>query len=143
MGLSEEVEMPVKNEFRRLASELIKGYLRHQSWKAHEGLFVPLASEDGEAEAGAVARDARRLRRSLKKLAGVKLSASEASDVWPQVLEHKWYLGERLGRDVGLRVAAVDYFENIRRPRARTSLRAKGGGLPPRLPMMMPVGRGS
>jgi Domain of unknown function (DUF4032) len=135
--------MPVRNEFRRLASELIKGYLKHQSWKAHEGLFVPLASENDEAAAVAVARDARRLRRSLKELAGVKLSASEAADVWPQVLEHKWYLGERLGRDVGLRVAAVDYFENISRPRSRASLRAGGGGLPPRLPMMMPIGHGS
>ena len=135
--------MPVKNEFRRLASELIKGYLKHQSWKAHEGLFMPLELESDETAAVAVARDARRLRRSLKELAGVKLSASEASDVWPQVLEHKWYLGERLGRDVGLRVAAVDYFENVRRTRTGASLRAKGGGLPPRLPMMMPVGHGS
>jgi len=135
--------MTVKTEFRRLASELIKGYLKHQSWKAHEGLFMPLELEDDEVAVDAVARDARRLRRSLKELAGVRLSASEASDVWPQVLEHKWYLGERLGRDVGLRVAAVDYFENIRRPRARTSLRAGSGGLPPRLPMMMPVGHGS
>jgi len=135
--------MHVKNEFRRLASELIKGYLKHQSWKAHEGLFVPLASENDEAAAVALAHDARRLRRSLKELAGVKLSASEAAHVWPQVLEHKWYLGERLGRDVGLRVAAVDYFENISRPRSRASLRAGGGGLPPRLPMMMPVGHGS
>ena len=138
--------MSVKNEVRRLASELIQGYLKHQSWKAHEGLFVPLASESEESEevvADALAHDARHLRRSLRELAGVKLSVSEASDVWPRVLEHKWYLGERLGRDVGLRVAAVDYFENIRRPRQRTSLRANGGGLPPRLPMMMPVGHGS
>jgi hypothetical protein len=135
--------MSVKNEFRRLASELIKGYLKHQSWKAHEGLFVPLAAQSDEAAADAVARDARRVRRWLRELAGVKLSASEASDVWPQVLEHKWYMGERLGRDVGLRVAAVDYFENIHRPRAHTSLRAKGGGLPPRLPMMMPISHGS
>ena len=135
--------MTVKTEFRRLASELIKGYLKHQSWKAHEGLFMPLAWEEEGSVTNAVARDARRLRRSLKELAGVRLSASEASDVWPQVLEHKWYLGERLGRDVGLRVAAVDYFENIRRPRGRSSLRAKSGGLPSRLPMMMPVGHGS
>ena len=135
--------MSVKNEFRRLANELIKGYLKHQSWKAHEGLFMPLEPEEEGIVTDAVALEARRLRRSLKRLAGVKLSASEASDVWPRVLEHKWYMGERLGRDVGLRVAAVDYFENIRRPRARTSLRASGGGLPPRLPMMMPVGQGS
>lgn len=138
--------MSAVNEFRRLASELIKVYLEHQSWKAHEGVFVPLASGDGDAaapRADALARDARRLRRSLREWAGVRLSAEEASDVWPQVLEHKWYLGERLGRDVGLRVAAVDYFENVRPPRRRASLRAKNGGLPPRLPMMMSVGQGS
>lgn len=49
----------------------------------------------------------------LKRLAGVRLSASEARAVWPNVLEHKWFLSERLGRDVGLRVAAIDYFENL------------------------------
>ena len=135
--------MPSKNELRRLAGELINVYLNHQSFKAHDGLFMELPSEVVEVKPDPLARDARRLRRSLKELAGVKLSASEARDAWPRVLEHKWYLGERLGRDVGLRVAAVDYFENIRRPRARTSLRAGSGGLPPRLPMMMPVGHGS
>jgi hypothetical protein len=131
------------NEFRRLASELIKVYLKHQSWKAHDGLFMPLASEPEEAKVDPVARDARRLRRVLRGWAGVKLSASEARDVWPQVLEHKWFVSERLGRDVGLRVAAVDYFENVQRTRPRASMRSKSGGLPPRLPMMMPVGHGS
>jgi hypothetical protein len=135
--------MSTGNEFRRIASELIEGYLKHQSWKAHEGLFMPLEAGAERPAEEPFARDARRLRRSLKVWAGVKLSASEARDAWPQVLEHKWYLGERLGRDVGLRVAAVDYFENVHRPRSRTSLRAKGGGLPPRLPMMMPIGHGS
>jgi hypothetical protein len=135
--------MSVKNELGRLASELIKGYLKHQSWKAHEGLFMSLESEPENVAPVANVRDARRLRRSLRELAGVRLSASEASDVWPRVLEHKWYMGERLGRDVGLRVAAVDYFENIHRPRRRSSLRSRSGGLPPRLPMMMPVGHGS
>lgn len=49
----------------------------------------------------------------LGRLAGVALSRREARRAWPHVLEHKWLLSERLGRDVGLRVAAVDYFENI------------------------------
>lgn len=49
----------------------------------------------------------------LGRLAGVSLSRREARRAWPHVLEHKWLLSERLGRDVGLRVAAVDYFENI------------------------------
>ena len=58
----------------------------------------------------------------LRELAGVKLSPSEARAEWPRVLEHKWFVSERLGRDTGLRVAAIDYFENVRLPRhARTS----------------------
>ena len=53
----------------------------------------------------------------LKELAGVKLRPAEARAEWPRVLEHKWFVSERLGRDVGLRVAALDYFENVRLPR--------------------------
>lgn len=134
--------MSTKNEFRRIASELISIYLQHQSWKAHEGLFMPVPFETERPVApGAVEQSARRLRRSLRQLAGVELSASEARAVWPSVLEHKWFLGERLGRDVGLHVAAVDYFENVRPTPRRTSVRAMSGGLPPRLPMMMPLGQ--
>ena len=53
----------------------------------------------------------------LKELAGVRLRPAEARAEWPRVLEHKWLMSERLGRDVGLRVAALDYFENVRLPR--------------------------
>ena len=53
----------------------------------------------------------------LKSLPGVKLSPAEARAEWPRVLEHKWFVSERLGRDIGLRVAAIDYFENVRLPR--------------------------
>ena len=136
--------MPNKIEFRRLASELISIYLKHQSWKAHEGLFMPVSFETERAAASAaVEGSARRLRRSLRQLAGVEMSAAEARAVWPSVLEHKWYLGERLGRDVGLRVAAVDFFENVHQAPRRAPARARSGGLPPRLPMMMPLGQRS
>ena len=53
----------------------------------------------------------------LKELAGVRLRPAEARAEWPRMLEHKWLMSERLGRDVGLRVAALDYFENVRLPR--------------------------
>jgi hypothetical protein len=53
----------------------------------------------------------------LKELAGVRLKPTEARAEWPRMLEHKWFMSERLGRDVGLRVAALDYFENVRLPR--------------------------
>lgn len=136
--------MSNKIEFRRIASELISNYLKHQSWKAHDGVFMPVSfGSESPAASAAVERSARRLRRSLRQLAGVELSAREARAVWPSVLEHKWYLGERLGRDVGLRVAAVDYFENIHPAPRRAPARARDGGLPPRLPMMMPLGQRS
>ena len=58
----------------------------------------------------------------LREMAGVRLRPAEALAEWPRVLEHKWFMSERLGRDVGLRVAALDYFENVRLPRhTRTS----------------------
>ena len=60
----------------------------------------------------------------LKELAGVRLSAAEPRAEWARVLEHKWFVSERLGRDVGLRFSALDYFENVRLPRhKRTSHR--------------------
>jgi hypothetical protein len=53
----------------------------------------------------------------IRELAGVRLDPADARAEWPRVLEHKWFVSERLGRDVGLRVAALDYFENVRLPR--------------------------
>lgn len=79
-------------------------------------------------------------RRELRKLAGVSLSEREARAAWPRIMDHKWYMGERLGRDVGLRVAAVDYFENVAPPRTRASYRVNRDLPPPRLPMMMSLG---
>ena len=51
----------------------------------------------------------------LRAMTGRMLDAEAARDAWPRILEHKWYLSERLGRDVGLRVAATDYLDNIER----------------------------
>jgi hypothetical protein len=56
--------------------------------------------------------------RTLKTLAGVRVTGDEARTLWPRIQDHKWYMSERVGRDVGLRVAAIDYFENIHAPRA-------------------------
>ena len=76
-------------------------------------------------------------KQKLKQAAGVRFSPLVAREVWPQVLEHKWYMSERLGRDVGLRVAALDYFENVRRVTKRDEMRDM---LPPTLPFMRPFG---
>jgi len=65
--------------------------------------------------------DANMQRTLLSAMAGIKLSASEAREALPRIENHKWYMSERLGRDVGLRVAAIDYFENIYEPRTARS----------------------
>lgn len=49
----------------------------------------------------------------LKQLTGKSLNKKEARQVWSKVQDHKWYVSECLGRDVGFRVAAVDFIENI------------------------------
>src|SRR5436190_19198947 len=61
-------------------------------------------------ERGARSSDEQRI---LSSILNFRLSATEARAVWPQIEEHKWYVSEQLGRDVGLKVAALDYFENI------------------------------
>lgn len=49
----------------------------------------------------------------LKKFTGGKLSAEESRRLFEKINDHKWYVSERLGRDIGLKVAAIDYLENI------------------------------
>lgn len=80
------------------------------------------------------------VQRTLNELAGVNLSAPEAREALPHVSEHKWYLSERLGRDVGWRVAAADYFENVRARRTAAPFHRNRDAAPPRLPMMRPLG---
>ena len=88
----------------------------------------------------AMVRYSRSRRNAIRKLTGLRMSEREAQAAWPRVLEHKWYLSERLGRDVGLRVAAVDYFENVEPPRPRARRATGYAGLPPKLPMMLRFG---
>ena len=50
---------------------------------------------------------------TLKNFVGANYTKEEAKYIWERVIDHKWYMGERLKRDIGLRVAAVDYVENF------------------------------
>ena len=44
---------------------------------------------------------------------GAKLDPDIAADLWPKILKHKWLLSEKLGRDVGFRIACIDFLENM------------------------------
>jgi hypothetical protein len=43
----------------------------------------------------------------------VRIKNALVAEHWSNIQNHKWFLSERVGRDVGTRVAALDYFENI------------------------------
>lgn len=75
--------------------------------------------------------------RQIREMAGVRLKPAEARAAWSRILEHKWFISERLGRDTGLRVAAIDYFENVSYPPVK--LRKGQNLLSPRLPFMQPL----
>ena len=39
-----------------------------------------------------------------------------AAELFHELLEHRWFLSEKAGRDVGLKQAIPDYIENVLRP---------------------------
>jgi hypothetical protein len=39
-----------------------------------------------------------------------------AAEVFHELLEHRWFLSERAGRDVGLDATIKDYIETVLRP---------------------------
>ena len=43
---------------------------------------------------------------------GGRLEPKLAAKLWMHILRHKWFLSEQLGRDVGVKVACLDYMEN-------------------------------
>lgn len=46
------------------------------------------------------------------ELSGAKFEPDIAADLWTKILKHKWLLSEKLGRDVGYRIACIDFLEN-------------------------------
>jgi SpoVK/Ycf46/Vps4 family AAA+-type ATPase len=51
-------------------------------------------------------------RQWLAQLGGNHLESNQFEDFAKRIQEHKWYLSEKLGRDVGCKVAALDLVEN-------------------------------
>jgi hypothetical protein len=52
----------------------------------------------------------------LKEYLDQDFHKREAKHLWERIVDHKWYVSERLKRDIGFRVAAIDYVENFYEP---------------------------
>ena len=50
----------------------------------------------------------------------------DAAEIFHEILEHRWYMSERAGRDVGTTAAARSYFERVL-PQAPESLDTAAG----------------
>jgi hypothetical protein len=57
-----------------------------------------------------------REQKDLAAFTGKQFSKAEAKNIWERIVDHKWYVSERLQRDIGLRVAAIDFVENFYEP---------------------------
>ena len=49
----------------------------------------------------------------LEKVTGEKYPQEKAEYLWRRISNHKWYVGEKLKRDVGFNVSAIDFLENF------------------------------
>lgn len=54
----------------------------------------------------------------LEEFTGKKFSRNEAESVWTNIANHKWNMSEKLGRDVGFKVATIDFIENYYQPKS-------------------------
>lgn len=65
----------------------------------------------------------------LQQMFGEKIEKTTAENFLERILDHKWYVSERLGRDIGLPVAALDFVANIEPlPIARRNRKSLTGG---------------
>jgi hypothetical protein len=65
----------------------------------------------------------------LKKYLNQDFPRKEAKFLWERIVDHKWYVSERLRRDVGFRVATVDYIENFYEPGSFFGSKTRRSGL--------------
>lgn len=47
------------------------------------------------------------------ELSDARFEPAIAQDLWGKILQHKWLLSEKVGRDVGFRTACIDFLENM------------------------------
>jgi hypothetical protein len=56
------------------------------------------------------------------------LTKRAAAELYHELLEHRWFLSERTGGDVGMKAAVQDYVETVLRPAADEQLPSLGSG---------------
>jgi SpoVK/Ycf46/Vps4 family AAA+-type ATPase len=50
---------------------------------------------------------------TIFEMSGESFEPDIAGGLWSKILDHKWLLSEKVGRDMGLRTACIDFLENM------------------------------
>ncbi len=50
---------------------------------------------------------------TILEMSGAAFEPEIAAGLWSKILDHKWLLSEKVGRDMGLRTACIDFLENM------------------------------
>lgn len=53
----------------------------------------------------------------LHEFTGKEFSRNDAETIWANIVNHKWNMSEKLHRDIGFKVAAIDFIENFYQPK--------------------------
>ena len=85
---------------------------------SHQGGLIMSPYYKFDFGLGEVFEGPRNERNLLRVYTGDNISETEAVNLWKKIAEHKWYVSERLSRDIGFHVAAIDYVENFYEPRS-------------------------
>ena len=57
--------------------------------------------------------DADNAAEQIFRYTGHKIEPEAAGKLWPKIMQHKWYMSEKIGRDVGFKIACLDFVENV------------------------------
>jgi transitional endoplasmic reticulum ATPase len=75
--------------------------------------FLRLKATEAAMEINVHIPSAEECATQIYNCSGNKFKPEEARELWPKIIQHKWVLSEKLGRDVGVEVACLDLIRNI------------------------------
>ena len=73
----------------------------------------------------------------LQEFTGNQFSRNEAEIIWANIINHKWNISEELGRDIGFRVAAIDFIENFHQPNQEVKKAEKSAKTEIKMPLFL------
>ncbi len=119
--MARRVKKPDSERLKREITRQVDEFLEKKEGTVSQDL-IEIAAQDAEKSAESQRKLAEEQTRRpesfysdlIYTLAHIRYDEDEARVVWVSLLTHKWEMSEKMGRNVGIRVAALDFFKNVR-----------------------------